>query len=55
MACIAGRRGRYVINFYDNQGKRRWETLLKGTTQSNEGRVLREIEEKIEKGISYHS
>ena len=33
MACIAKRRGRYVIDFYDTYGKRRWKTLAKGTTK----------------------
>jgi hypothetical protein len=33
MACIAKRRGRYVIDFYDNQGKRQRMTLKKGTTK----------------------
>ena len=33
MACIAKRRGRYVIDFYDNEGKRQRMTLKKGTTK----------------------
>lgn len=51
MACIAKRRGKYVVDFYDNKGKRRWKTLPKGTTKSKARRALREIEEKIDKGI----
>jgi integrase len=51
MACIAKRRNRYVIDFYDNQGKRRWKTLPKGTTKGDAKKVLRDIEEKIDKGI----
>ncbi len=50
MACIAKRRGRYVIDFYDNQGKRRWQTLKKGTTKANAKIVLRHIEEQLSKG-----
>ena len=30
MACIAKRRERYVIDFYDTYGKRRWITMPKG-------------------------
>ena len=51
MACIAKRRNRYVIDFYDNQGKRRWKTLPKGTTKADAKKVLRDIEDKIDKGI----
>lgn len=49
MACIAKRRDRYVIDFYDNQGKRRWKTLPKGTTKAKE--ILRELEDQLAKGI----
>ena len=51
MACIAKRRGRYVIDFYDNQGKRRWRTMPEGTTKAEAKKILREIEDKIDKGI----
>ena len=51
MACIAKRRNRYVIDFYDNQGKRRWKTLPEGTTKADAKKELREIEERIDKGI----
>ena len=51
MACIAKRRGRYVIDFYDNYGKRRWKTLPEGTTKTDAKKILREIEDKIDKGI----
>ena len=50
MACISKRRGRYVIDFYDNQGKRRWRTLKKGTTKKRGMEILREIEEKLSRG-----
>ncbi len=41
MACIAKRRERYIIDFYDTYGKRRWKTLAKGTTKkkANEEQV----------------
>jgi hypothetical protein len=28
MACITKRRNRWIKDFYDNQGKRRWKTFL---------------------------
>jgi integrase len=51
MACIAKRRGRYVIDFYDTYGKRRWKTLPKGTTKKKANEALREIEDQLRKGI----
>ena len=51
MACIAKRRSRYVIDFYDNQGKRRWKTLPKGTTKVKARDAMREIEDQIARGI----
>jgi integrase len=51
MACIAKRRNRYVIDFYDNQGKRRWKTLPKGTTKAKAKEAMREIEDQLAKGI----
>jgi len=51
MACIAKRRNRYVIDFYDNQGKRRWKTLPKGTTKVKAKESMREIEDQLARGI----
>jgi len=51
MACIAKRRNRYVIDFYDNQGKRRWKTLPKGTTKKKAKEAMREIEDQLARGI----
>ena len=51
MACIAKRRGRYVIDFYDTYGKRRWITMPKGTTKKKATGKLREIEDQLAKGI----
>jgi len=51
MACITKRRGRYVIDFYDNQGKRKRQALKKGTTKKQAKDMLREIEDKLARGI----
>ncbi len=51
MACIRERRGRYVIDFYDQYGKRRWKTLKEGTTEKKAWKILQSIEESIEDGI----
>ena len=51
MACIAKRRNRYVIDFYDNQGKRKRQTLKKGITKKAAKNKLREIEDQLAKGI----
>ena len=48
---IAKRRNRYVIDFYDNHGKRRWITLPHGATKADAKRALRDIEVKIDKEI----
>jgi len=50
MACITKRRGRWVIDFYDQHGKRRWKTLKEDTTKKQARKELREIEEKVERG-----
>jgi integrase len=51
MACIAKRRGRYVIDFYDTYGKRRWITLPKGSTKKKAKGKLREIEDQVARGV----
>ena len=51
MACIAKRRGRYVIDFYDNTGKRRWKTLPKDARKKDANKALRDIEDLLEKGV----
>ncbi|MBU1162599.1 MAG: hypothetical protein KKA75_00385 [Proteobacteria bacterium] len=33
MACITKRRNRYILDFYDSQGKRQRQTLREGTTK----------------------
>jgi integrase len=51
MACIAKRRGRWVIDFYDQQGKRQRQSLPEGTTKGQAKEALRDIEEAVAKGI----
>jgi len=51
MACIAKRRDRWVIDFYDNKGKRRWKTLPKGITKAKAREAMRDIEDQIARGI----
>ena len=51
MACIAKRRGRYVIDFYDNQGKRHRQTLKEGITKKKAKEKLREIEDQLVRGL----
>ena len=51
MACIAKRRGLYVIDFYDTYGKRRWITMPKVSTKKKAYDKLREIEDQLKRGI----
>ncbi|MFX0197256.1 MAG: tyrosine-type recombinase/integrase, partial [Candidatus Hodarchaeota archaeon] len=51
MACIRKRRGRYVIDFYDQHGKRRWKTLPAGATKKEAKDELRTLEDLIAKGV----
>ena len=51
MACIAKRRGRYVIDFYDTYGKRRWITMPRGATKKKATEKLREVEDQLRRGI----
>lgn len=50
MACIAKRRGKFVIDFYDQSGKRRWITLPEGTTRKDAREALAEIEKQVKHG-----
>lgn len=50
MACVRYRRGRWVIDFYDQEGKRRWETLPKGTDRKGANEKLGEMERKVRQG-----
>jgi len=51
MAKVAKRRGRYVLDFYDSQGKRQRQTLKAGTTLKRAKDKLREIEDQVSVGI----
>lgn len=50
MACIRKRRGRWVIDFYDQQGVRRWRTMPKGANKDLAEKELRAIEDQVERG-----
>ncbi len=50
MACIRKRRNRWVLDFYDHHGKRRWKTLKKGTSKEQARQELAEIERNIRHG-----
>ncbi|MGD0277372.1 MAG: tyrosine-type recombinase/integrase, partial [Syntrophales bacterium] len=47
MACITKRRGRWIVDCYDQYGKRYRKTLKDGTTKGQAKEILRDIEEKI--------
>ncbi len=51
MACISKRRGRWVVDFYDNTGRRRLVTLPKGSTKKKATEKLRELEDQLAKGV----
>lgn len=51
MACITKRRGRLVLDFYDQFGVRQRETLPKGTTKTKAREELRDREERVSKGM----
>lgn len=47
MACISKRRGRYVLDFYDQDGRRQRLTLPEGITKKEAREHLREYEDKV--------
>jgi len=51
MACITKRRGRLVLDFYDQLGIRQRETLPKGTTKKKARDELRDREDRVSKGL----
>ncbi len=51
MACITKRRDRWIVDFYDQNGVRRWKTLKKGTTKVAAKDELRNIEDMVSKGV----
>ncbi|NLD38803.1 MAG: site-specific integrase [Desulfatiglans sp.] len=50
MACIKKRRGRWVIDFYDQHGKRRWSTLKEGATKTEANKVMQDILKQVDHG-----
>jgi len=48
--AISKRRDRWVLDFYDQNGKRRWKTMPKGATKKQAREQLREIEAQIDRG-----
>ena len=50
MAKVAKRRNRYILDYYDHEGHRRWLTMPKGTTLKAAKERLREIEDQLSKG-----
>ena len=54
MACITKRRDRYVIDCYDQHGKRYRKSLPEGTTKQRARELLREIEDKISRQTFFH-
>jgi integrase len=50
MACITTKRGRLVIDFYDQHGKRRLKTLPVGMSKTDAKKALREIEDQVDRG-----
>lgn len=51
MVCITRKRGRLVIDFYDQHGKRRLKTLPEGISKKEARKVVREIEAQVERGM----
>jgi integrase len=51
MAKVAKRRGRYVLDYYDNLGERQRKTLKKGITLKKAKEKLREIEDQLDRGV----
>lgn len=51
MAKVIKRNGRYVLDFYDQYKKRKRVTLQLGTTLKQAKDKLREVEEKLARGM----
>ena len=50
MATVPKRRNRYVLDFYDHEGRRKWVTMPKDTTLKQAKAKLREIESDLANG-----
>jgi len=48
MACIVKRRGRWVVDFRDHTGKRRWKSLRKGLKKEDAEREMKRVLEQVE-------
>jgi len=51
MACVRKRRDRWVVDFYDQRGKRRLKTLPKGATKKEASKEMQRIEKEVSNGI----
>lgn len=51
MACVTKRRGRYVLDFYDQTGERQRVTQEKGTTKKRADEELRATLDAVKKGV----
>ena len=54
MACLTKRRGRYVIDCYDQHGKRYRKSMKADATKELARKELRETEAKIERRTFIH-
>jgi len=50
MACITKKRGKLVIDFYDQHGRRRLKTLPDGTRKKDAQKMLHETLKQVERG-----
>ncbi len=50
MACVTRRRNRWVLDFYDRDGKRCWKTMPKGATKAEANVELGKIEKRLRCG-----
>lgn len=49
MACVRYRRGRWVIDFYDQDGERRWYTMPKGSSRKDANIKKGELEKDVQR------
>ena len=50
MACVTKRRGRWILDYYDQHGQRRWKTMAEGTTKEVAEGELTSIKRLINAG-----
>lgn len=51
MACITKKKGRWAVDFYDQNGRRRLKMLPQNATKGQAKQLLREIEEQVAKRV----